>query len=446
MARGGGAPARGRRSARHGAGQPGEKMMQINRRDFLKAGTAFGVAALPGADWTALAAHPLAGRTLPAWKKGVFRIATLYTGGGEATFLTFPDGTSALIDCGDIGATRVPRLPHGARRPGEWTARWVLADNPRGNKVDYFILTHYHSDHAGNGRYSAGRSTRGDYALSGIGQAMETLTFATMIDRSWPRMEDPSPDTDGFSAGIVAHLRQIYAEALRRGTKVERFRLEKGSNQICLRHGGWKNFSFTPLCARGCLLRRDGSVCDLGAAMGVPRRRFPENALSLAMVFSLGDFRYYTGGDLSWTRRRSDGSCADIESVLAAACPDVDVAKANHHGYHSMPTALVDALRADVIVAGIWHNEHMNRPTMRRLSQASRPCLVAPGIFQPARRDTDAGEPWIATIAPESYAGVHTVIDVAPDGASYRLMMVSAADESRRILGAYDLTTRRKNA
>ena len=35
-------------------------------------------------------------------------------------------------------------------------------------------------------------------------------------------------------------------------------------------------------------------------------------------------------------------------------------------------------------------------------------------------------------------------VDVAPDGTNYRLMMVSAADEQRRILGAYDFKTSKK--
>ena len=418
--------------------------MEMKRRDFIRGGgiAALGVAALPWKAWAEMAKHPLAGQTLPAWKKGVFRIATLYTGGSEATFLTFPDGTTALIDCGDIGATGVQHLPDAKRRPGEWTARWVLADNPNGKNVDYFLLTHYHSDHAGNGKYSAGRSKRGNYALSGIGQAMEVLDFGTMIDRSWPQMEDPSSTTDGFSAGIVAHLREVYAEAQKRGTKIERFRLEKGSDQIRLQHGGWKGFGFAPLCARGCVLKRDGSILDIGEAIGVPRSRFTENALSTAMVFSLGNFRYYNGGDFSWHVKTPAGTFADIEDFLAPECPEVDVANANHHGYHSMTDALVKALRARVIVTGVWHQEHMNRPTMRRLAKATWPCLYAPGLFPAKRRHQDAAEPWLKDVAPESFTGTHAVIDVASDGQTYRLMMVSAADESRRILGAYDFSTK----
>ena len=47
-------------------------------------------------------------------------------------------------------------------------------------------------------------------------------------------------------------------------------------------------------------------------------------------------------------------------------------------------------------------------------------------------------------VAPESFAGAHAVVDVEPDGKAYRLMMVTAADESYRILGAYDFKTSKK--
>ena len=47
-------------------------------------------------------------------------------------------------------------------------------------------------------------------------------------------------------------------------------------------------------------------------------------------------------------------------------------------------------------------------------------------------------------VAPESFAAAHAVVDVAPDGKTYRLMMVTAKDESFRILGAYDFKTEKK--
>ncbi|MBP5321142.1 MAG: hypothetical protein J6334_09140 [Kiritimatiellae bacterium] len=412
----------------------------------MKSAVALGVMARGGNVWAEMAKHPLAGTVLPKWEKGVFRITTLYTGSSEASFLVFPDGTSALIDCGDYRGCGVPCMPNSGRRAGEWTARWIVADNPNGKKVDYFVLTHYHSDHFGCLRFHAGDAPGGTYKLSGLGQAMEFLTFDTMIDRSWPDVQDPAPRPDDFDDGTIGQLRGVYNEAIRRGAKVERFRLEKGSNQIALRHGGWKGFSFAPLCANGCVLRRDGTVLDLGTVTQSARTTFNENALSLAMVFSQGDFRYYNGGDFSSNMKTPDGKRVEIEDVLAPECPQVDVAKANHHGHHSMPDALVKALHARVIVTGVWHDEHMNRPTMRRLAKADWPCLYAPGFFPEKRRQADVEEPWLKAFAAESFTGAHAVIDVAPDGGSYRLMMVSAADESRRILGAYDFKTSAKTA
>ncbi|MBP5510093.1 MAG: MBL fold metallo-hydrolase [Kiritimatiellae bacterium] len=418
-----------------------------NRRGFLVRGAAaFGFGALGCSSWSELVKHPLAGKTLPKWQKGRFRISVLFNGCGETSFLVFPDGTSLLIDCGDYvfgGRDVVKHLPDDSRRAGEWTARYILRENPNGKKVDYFLLTHYHSDHSGSGQFSAGRGANGKYSISGIGQAMDHLDFGTFIDRSWPDVNDPAPRKDSFDDWTVKHVKEIYTEAERRGIKVERFRLAKGSDQIRQLHGGGGAFAFVPLCSNGCILQNDGTVQDLGKLAGPDGRRtgFDENALSIGFILSLGDFRYFTAGDFSGHVKRPDGTRADIEVELAKVCPRVDIVKANHHGHHTMPDSLVAALRARVIVAGIWHLQHMNRPTMRRFAKADWPCLYAPGLFPKARRDADAAEPWFKDFAPECFEGAHAVIDVAPDGKTYRLMMVSAADENGTILGAYDFTT-----
>ena len=88
----------------------------------------------------------------------------------------------------------------------------------------------------------------------------------------------------------------------------------------------------------------------------------------------------------------------------------------------------------------------MTRDTIRRLAKGGWPCLYAPGLFPEKRRKEDSAEAWMKDVAPESFAGAHAVVDVAPDGKSYRLMMVTAADESSRILGAYDFKTSSKTA
>ena len=418
--------------------------IQVSRRHFLGGGAALlGIGALGRNAWAEMAKHPLVGTTLPKWVKGHFRISMLFNGRGESAFLVMPDSTSLMIDCGDYvfgGRDVVKHLPDDSRRAGEWISRYVLRENPNGRKVDYFLLTHYHSDHAGSGKFSAGRSANGKYDISGIGQTMDMLDFKTFIDRSWPNVNDPAPRNDNFDDWTVKHVKEIYAEAERRGIKVERFRLEKGSDQIRQLHGGGGTFSFTPLCARGEILKRDGTVLDLGK-FGKPRSKFGENELSIGFILSLGDFRYFTAGDFQGGVKGADGKRVEIEDILAAECPQVDVVKANHHGHHSMPDKLVSALHARLVLAGIWHQAHMTRDTMRRLAKGGWPCLYAPGLFPEKRRKADEAEAWMKDVAPESFVGAHAVVDVAPDGKSYRLMMVTAADESFRILGAYDFKT-----
>ncbi len=421
----------------------------ISRRTFIERGFAVLGVGTPGLCALAeMARHPLVGAKLPKWEKGHFRINVLFTGKSETSFLVFPDSTSMLIDCGDYeyrGPKAVKQLPDASRRAGEWTARYVLDQNPNGKMVDYFMLSHYHSDHAGALPFSVGRSANGKFSLSGIGQAMEFLDFGKFIDRSWPDVNDPAPRPDNFDDWTIKHIKEVYAEAERRGIKVEKFRLEKGSDQIRLLHGGCAGFGVTPLCANGLLLRRDGTVFDLGTLDGGkrPRSKFDENAFSIGLIFSLGAFRYFTAGDFSIGVKGMDGAPLDVEAALARECLQVDVAKVNHHGHHSMPVSLVKALRARVVLAGIWDHGHMNRPTMRRFAVADWPCLYAPGLFPEKRLKEDFAEPWRKDLAPESFEGAHAVIDVAPDGESYRLMMVSAADESRRIIGAYDFKTAR---
>lgn len=428
----------------------------IDRRLFLKGALAsFGAGAFGGGIWAEMAKHPLVGKILPKWEKGHFRINMIYNGRGESAFLVFPDSTSMLIDCGDYVSRQhkheiqIPYLPKDNRRAGEMTARYILRENPNGKKVDYFMLSHYHSDHAGGLPFSAGRSANGKYSLSGIGQAMDFLDFGKFIDRSWPDISDPAPRADRFDRWTIKHIKQVYEEAERRGIKVEKFRLEKDSDQIALLHGGCRNFKVIPLCSNGRILRRDGTILDLGTIPGQKKKRnqFDENPLSIGLMFALGDFRYFTAGDFSNAVHGDDGAPGDIEAALAAECPEADVTKANHHGHRAMPVSLIKALRSQLVVGGIWHLEHMDLPTMRRYAKAtSWPCLYAPCYFPKQRQKRDAKEKWLKDVSPECFSPVHVVIDVAPGGKTYRVMMVDASDEAGRIVGAYDFKTAKKKS
>lgn len=414
----------------------------LTRRRFVYGLTAAGVhAGVTGCITSA--GRTNVGHPWEGWKPGHFQIHAIYTGVAESLFLIFPDSTSLLIDCGDHAACErgelaVPILPDPSRHSGEWIARYVQRVNPRGCKVDYMLLSHYHSDHAGCLAFHAGKSPNGRYCRSGFGQAMEWLSFGTAIDRAWPTFDDPLPMPDGFNGGVVAHMREVYAELSRRGTKIERFRLERGSSQIRPLHGHVDEFYMRPLCANGRILMPDGSVRDLYGDLiaSGKMRRVNENAMSIGMVFEYGMFRFYTAGDFADRFALPGGLQVEAEDVMAEACGAADVAKVNHHGHHSMQRKLVAALKSSVYLACIWDQLHVTCDTMRRLSDRNAypgDRVLAPGILSKERRVEDYGEDWMQDVAQGVFEGAHVIVDVAPGGGRYSVITVSAKDESMTV-------------
>jgi len=140
------------------------------------------------------------GMPLPSWQEGEMEIHHIYTGRGEAVFCIFPDGTTLLIDAGDVGPHRDPQTtqasPDESRQPGEWIARYISKrlDFLPEKKIDYAFLTHFHRDHMGGVFENSPKTAKGgDYYLSGLTEVYEHLPFSKMIDRDWPSYQYPKP-------------------------------------------------------------------------------------------------------------------------------------------------------------------------------------------------------------------------------------------------------------
>lgn len=421
-------------------------MARLNRREFLSGVTALGTLA------PLVRAHAGTGRPgLTSWRQGHFQTHFIYTGVSETVFLIYPDGTSMLIDCGDHPACKrgkyaVPILPSGERHAGEWIARYVKRVNPHGSAVDYMVLTHYHNDHGGCRSYHAGLAPSGEYYLSGFGQAIQELTFTKAIDRAWPTFDDPLPRRLEDDSWMLMHMRGVYRELQRRGTKVERFTLERDSDQLRPLHGTCDGFSIRPLCANGRVLMPDGTVRDPYA--DYIARSHPtavnENAMSIGLKFEYGPFGLYTGGDFEDWVPFADGSRHEIEEILAETVGMTTVAKVNHHGNKSMCEKLVSALRSQVYVGCVWDWFHMDDATMtrladRRLYPGDR--LLCPGVLTEARRKRDQTRPWMNDVPSACYGGVHIIVDVPPGGRSFKLFFVSAADETMRVVDTAERKT-----
>ena len=427
----------------------------MDRRKFIS----LGVSSCAMAPWSALLArtfaagakHPSAGHRLAPWRKGHFQIHFIYTGVTESTFLIYPDGTSLLIDCGDIPAHKrgkyaVPILPGLERHAGEWIARYILRVNPHREKVDYMLLTHYHSDHGGGRLNHAGLAPNGEYYLSGFGQAMEWLSFGKAIDRAWPTFDDPLPRRPEDDSWMLEHIRGVYRELERRGTVVERFQLKKGFGQIRPVHGDAGDFGIRPLCANGRILMPDGTVRDLYADFiaRTGTRSVNENAMSIGMKFTYGPFGFYTAGDFEDLQHQSDGSVWEIEEAMAETVGQTTVAKVDHHGNKSMCEKLVSALRSQVYVGCVWDWFHVDDATMTRLADRSLyggGRLLCPGILTKERRVRDAERAWLKDVPAACFEGAHVVVDVDPGGKKFSVSLVSAADESMRVAACFNMRT-----
>ena len=426
----------------------------MNRRDFTKLVLAapFAATAAHGATASKVASdeqgsvpsdgssHPLAGKKLPAWKPGEFQIHFIYTGVAESQFWIMPDGTTMLLDCGahpawQRGKKSLWILPNGRRHAGEWIARYVGRVNPHKTDVDYMMITHHHADHAGMEGWG------------GFAKASETLKFRRGFDRGWPDFDEPIPNErcDSACYKYVRELLTLLAE--RDGLRMEKFSVGAVDQVAMLRdaasHAG---FRVTNIAGNGKILCRDGSVRDLYAAKH-DAKRLNENGMSLGLLVQYGPFRYYTAGDFFDRFHLPDRSVLDIEVELAREIDPVDVAKVNHHGHYSMARELVSALRARVWTACVWDQLHVTEDTLARLSSRETypgPRLVAPGVFSPERRLADAGKPFFADIARESFDAGHVVVTVASGGASYSVAYVTADDESMKVTGAYDFASRQE--
>src|SRR5690625_4621360 len=137
------------------------------------------------------------GDPLPRWSEGHLDIHHISTGRGDAAFLILPDGTTLLIDAGDnsmrdhlerFQLMMMDHKPDNSRQPAEWIARYIQRrlSGRREPRIDYALITHFHSDHMGGLYPGVKSSSRGSWKISGITEIAEHLHIGKLLDRGWP--------------------------------------------------------------------------------------------------------------------------------------------------------------------------------------------------------------------------------------------------------------------
>lgn len=390
--------------------------------------------------------------SLPPWQKGFLDIHHISTGRGNAAFFTFPDGTTMLVDAGDMSDTHARtmsprntvRKPNDKRSVSEWIADYIRQFMPNGSQpaLDYAMITHFHDDHLGE--WDAGRpmSANGNYRLAGMTGVGERIRIATMIDRGFDFPIDLKASVSGDKSNNEEYqsLREYWKfidyQTSKNGMNHQKLR-PGAKDQIVLRKAPatYPNFVVRNVSVNGQVWTgyADNDFTSLYNAGQYPG----ENPLSTCIKISYGVFDYFTGGDIAGMNNIGESDPASVEAHVAPVIGPVDVATLNHHGNRdSQSPVYVRALRPRVWVQQVWSSDHPGEEVLRRITSET----LYPGARDLFTTDMlEANRLVIGERIDQSYRSLHghVVVRVYDNGAGYMVYVLDDLSEKREVVASY---------
>lgn len=366
------------------------------------------------------------GESFPLWTSGYLDIHHIHTEKGESVFAILPDGTTMLIDAGDIN---LPLNGSDDRRnAGERIVDYIshmMTALPE-KQLDYIFLTHFHHDHMGDVRAGLNKSKEGEYVLSGVTEVGDQIPFKKIVDRCWPDYNWPSSVTDNDN---IRNYIQFVTWHIENGAAAEKF--EVGAvKQFKLLHDADKypEFEIRNLAANGQVWTgvQNQVYNHFPSKDSTAEDEYPgENLLSAAIRISFGKFDYFHGGDIS--DADATGTLGDIETAVGMVTGPVEVSKANNHASHgAMGEAFLKAVRPRVVIMQNWAADQPDHRVLQRMLDRS---------LYPGERDIFATNLMEATrivlgrraAQMKSQRG-HVVIRVHPGGEFYDIYILDDAE------------------
>lgn len=378
--------------------------------------------------------QPDSTKILPPWQEGYFDIHHISTGKGECQFLVFPDGTTMVIDCGDMtgqgkGWAHSKALPGNAFTPAQWAARYIDTFSPKPGILDYVAVSHFHSDHIGH--VSASREGPDGYRLCGITELAEYEKFGTVVDRGYPAYDFPSVERVEKQSGMMKDYKKFISLRVSEGMKAERFNI--GSHKQFRTHSGKWDFDVWNV-ASDLKVTAGGKKVKNMYSPGEDPMKFDENMFSHVMLFRYGNFKYYSGGDLPGGNLAALKFERDYESYVAQLVGRCNVVKADHHGYRdSMNPYFLWVTAPDVIVVDAAEASHPRAETVQRVTDP---------LGRGKRLLYTTSEAGRVKMGEELWGGIsgtgHIVIRVFPGGDRYKVYVLDATSADCPIIQESD--------
>ena len=366
------------------------------------------------------------------WQEGYLDIHQISTGRGNVAWMIMPDGTTMLVDMGDLGTDNYqqeimnPR-PSASKSPAEWVAQYIENFSKpleKGTKTDYAFITHFHGDHIGSFDNTAISRPGMAYKLHGITHLAELVDIDKIVDRGWPDYNYPSAEQVSSSNGGLGNYTSFMKLRNDNGKTNEQF-VVGSDTQFPLKYDpdSYPEFS----------VRNVAGNLDVwtGTGTGTSHMSFSttdENEFSCAIRISYGDFSWYTGGDIKSSL---------TEDAVAKACGPTDVVVCNHHAYKdAMHNSFVRQMQAKAYVIPVWDYYHPEAEPLRwMLSTDLYPgdrMVFAAGLVENNRiRLGENGE----KIKP---AG-HIMVRVYEGGDTWQVFVLNDSDEDYEIIYKTDV-------
>jgi hypothetical protein len=378
------------------------------------------------------------GEVITPWQPGMLDIHQISSGRGNSGLYLLPDGTTLLVDAGELPTKTVkhtPDRPDSSRPAGEWIVRYLrhtLAERAKAG-LDYVLLTHFHEDHMGGPTDASPMSPSGAYRLTGVTQVGESLRIGKLLDRGWPDYKYPSPLESPMMKNYRAFTKW---QSEHKGLKVERFAAGRNDQVVlCREPKKFPTFELRNVGANGEIWTGVDTVTrqHIPELKDVPRADWPhENILSLSFRLSYGKFDYFNGGDIPGVLPDSSyPSWFDMETPVAKAVGPVDAAILDHHGYvDTQNEFFLATLRPRVWTLSVWDSGHPTNRVWQRLNSSR----IYPGPRQLFATDLHPATDNVVGCGKRmASAQGHIVIRVAPGGDEYRVVIVDDTSESHRV-------------
>jgi competence protein ComEC len=300
--------------------------------------------------------------------------------GGAATLIVTPEGESVLIDSGNPGLRDANRIFQ------------AVAKDAGLRRIDHLITTHYHRDHFGGAAQLS--------ASLPIGEVHDNGSFAGQREKADPEYYSFQAEKRSvISPGDVIGLRP----------------LAEGMPKLTLRCLGARQKFVTP---------DDASPNECCAGNQTRPVDNSDNANSVVMLLSFGEFDFLDTGDLTWNREFDLVCPANRVGV-------VDVFQASHHGLDvSNNPVLIRSIQPRVAVINNGTTKGC-MPMMFAVLQETPSIEAIYQLHKNLREDgaqANTKDELIANIAADCQ-GEPLKMSVAADGKSYKMFVSSSKHE-----------------